>query len=464
MAGRLNFGIIAATIKRAGRVAMAVVTAETGPTIDGMTADELAIQRRRIVLSGALGTAVEFYDFFLYGFLAPFVLDRLFFPNYDPAVGTIAILGTYALGYGARPIGGILFGHWADRYGRKPVMFATLTLMGVASTLIGVLPTYASVGIWAPIMLVFLRCCQGIALGGEATGGPVFAMEAAPGDKRGWFAGLVQIGGALGSLMAAAGGGLVALLPDADLISWGWRVPFLISIVLVGLGLYVRSKVMESPAFLRALKEAPVEKIPLVALFERAKKPLAIVFTCGLGESAMVNFFSVFGLFYAIQAFGLPRSTLLMGVFLGNGIGMLSNPLLGKLSDVIGRRTIIGGGYVLGPLFAAFCFIPWLATKDPFWVVVAMMIPPAILQPSIFAIEGSFYGELFDDTRLRFSGAALGRQLGNAIGGGTLPVIAAALLAANGGHISGPLWYYAALSGVSFAAVLIAHETRKKKI
>jgi MHS family shikimate/dehydroshikimate transporter-like MFS transporter len=443
---------------------MAVVAADVDAAITGMTADELALQRKRIVLSGALGTAVEFYDFFLYGFLAPFVLDRLFFPKFDPAVGTIAILGTYALGYGARPIGGILFGHWADRYGRKPVMFATLTLMGVSSTLIGLLPTYDGIGILAPILLVFLRCCQGIALGGEATGGPVFAMESAPGDKRGWFAGLVQVGGALGSLMAAAGGALVALLPDADLISWGWRLPFLISIVLVGLGLYVRLKVMESPAFVRALADAPPERIPLFALFERSKKSLAIVFTCGLGESAMVNFFSVFGLFYAIQAYGLPRSTLLTGVLLGNGIGMLSNPLLGKLSDTIGRRTIIGSGYVLGPLFAAFAFIPWLATKDPFWVVVAMMIPPAILQPSIFAIEGSFYGELFDETRLRFSGAALGRQLGNAIGGGTLPVIAAALLATNGGHISGPLWYYAALSAVSFIAVLVAHETRKKKI
>ncbi|HVV94100.1 MAG TPA: MFS transporter [Hyphomicrobiales bacterium] len=425
---------------------------------------ELASQRRRIVISGAIGTAVEFYDFFVYGFLAPFVLDRLFFPKLDPTVGTIAILATYALGYGARPLGGILFGHWADKYGRRPVMFATLSLMGVASTLIGCLPTYAAIGVWAPILLTVLRLLQGIALGGESTGGPIFALESAPGQRRGLFAGLVQVGGALGSLMAAAAGALVGLLSTADLEAWGWRLPFLISIFLVGLGIYVRARIMESPAFVKAMEDAPPEKVPLVALFQRAKKPLAIVFFCGLGESAMVNFFAVFGLFYALQAFHLPRSMLLTGVLIGNFFSMFANPLLGRLSDAIGRRVILGAGYILGPLFAAFCFIPWLATKNPVWVIVAMAIPPTILQPAIFAIEGSFYGELFDETRLRFSGAALGRQLGNAIGGGTLPVIAAWILASNGGHISGPLWYYAAISLVSLIAVLVAHETNKKRI
>ena len=426
-----------------------------------LTADELAIQRRRIILSGAMGTAIEFYDFFVYGFLAPFVLDRLFFPKLDPVVGTIAILGTYALGYGARPIGGILFGHWADRYGRKPVMFATLTLMGVASTLIGLLPTYDSIGVWAPVLLIILRCFQGLALGGESTGGPIFAIESAPGHRRGFFAGLVQVGGAIGSLMAAAAGALVGLLSETDLISWGWRVPFLISIVLVGLGIYVRSRVMESPAFTRALAEAPPEQIPLVSLFKRAKKPLFIVFICGLGESAMVNFFSVFGLFYALQTFGLSRSTLLTGVIIGNTFGLLTNPFLGRLSDLIGRRTVLIAGFIAGPLFASFAFIPWLATKDTLWVIIAMAIPAGLLQPSIFAVEGSFYGEMFSETRLRFSGAALGRQLGNAIGGGTLPVIAAYLLSQNGGNINGPLWYYAAISGLSLIAVLLAHDTRK---
>jgi len=442
---------------------MAVITDAAGGVTD-IGADELAVQRRRIIMSGAIGTAVEFYDFFVYGFLAPQALDRLFFPKFDPVVGTIIILATYALGYGARPIGGVLFGHWADRYGRKPVMFATLTLMGVSSTLIGCLPTYATIGIWAPVLLIVLRCFQGLALGGESTGGPIFAIESAPGQRRGLFAGLVQVGGAVGSLMAAGAGALVGLLSQADLEAWGWRVPFLISIVLVALGIYVRAKVMESPAFTRALTQQPPERVPLVGLFKRAKKPLAIVFLCGLGESAMVNFFSVFGLFYALQAFGLSRATLLTGVLIGNTIGLFSNPLLGRLSDLTGRRTILVAGFFIAPLFAAFLFIPWLAAKETLWVVIAMAIPAAILQPSIFAVEGSFYGELFDETRLRFSGAALGRQLGNAIGGGTLPVIAASLLAANGGNIAGPLWYYAAISAVSLIAVLFAQETKSKTI
>lgn len=434
-------------------------------SITASTPEELAIQRRRIIISGAMGTAIEFYDFFVYGFLAPLALDRLFFPKTDPLIGTILIFATYALGYGARPIGGVLFGHWADKYGRKPVMFATLTLMGVASTLIGLLPTYETIGVWAPILLIVLRLGQGLALGGESTGGPVFALESAPGGKRGFFAGLVQVGGAIGSLMAAGAGALVALLSDADILSYGWRLPFLISIVLVGLGIYVRSRVMESPAFTRALLEAPPsEKLPIAGLFKRAKKPLAIVFLCGLGESAMVNFFSVFGFFYAGQAFGISRSLLLTGIVIGNFIGLVTNPFWGRLSDSIGRRTILIGGFIAGPLFAAFGFVPWLATKDPVWVIIAMAIPACILQPSIFAVEGSFYGELFDETRLRFSGAALGRQLGNAIGGGTLPLIATWLLSKYGGDIVFPLWYYAAISAVSLVAVIVANETRKKVI
>jgi MFS family permease len=327
------------------------------------------------------------------------------------------------------------------------------------------LPTYETIGVWAPILLVVLRLGQGVALGGESTGGPVFALESAPGGKRGFFAGLVQVGGAVGSLMAAGAGALVALLSSADLVSWGWRVPFLVSIVLVALGIYVRSRVMESPAFTRALAEAPPpEPMPLAGLFKRAKKPLAIVFLCGLGESAMVNFFAVFGFFYAGSAFGISRSLLLTGIVIGNFFGLVTNPFWGWLSDAIGRRTILIAGFILGPLYAAFGFIPLLATKDPTLVTIAMIIPACILQPSIFAVEGSFYGELFDETRLRFSGAALGRQLGNAIGGGTLPAIATWLLREYNGDISWPLWYYAAISAVSMVAVFAAQETRKKII
>jgi len=198
---------------------------------------ELYVARRRLVISGVVGTAIEFYDFFLYGFLAPLVFDALFFPKIDPTVVTLTVLATYGIGYGARPLGGILFGHFGDRVGRKPVLFITLALMGVSSTLIGLLPTYESIGVWAPILLIALRILQGIALGGESTGAPVLAMESAPHGKRGGFAGLIQIGGALGSLMAAGAGSAVSQLPHDAFIVWGWRIPFLISIVLVLVGL-----------------------------------------------------------------------------------------------------------------------------------------------------------------------------------------------------------------------------------
>jgi len=424
---------------------------------------ELSLQRRRLVYSGVAGTAIEFYDFFLYGFMAPQVFDKLFFPKLDPLVATLTVLATYGIGYGARPIGGILFGHFGDRIGRKPVLFVTLALMGVSSTLIGLLPTYGQIGIAAPIVLIILRCLQGIALGGESTGAPVLAMESAPFGKRGGMAGLIQIGGALGSLMASGAGSLATRLPPEQFLDWGWRIPFIISFLLVGVGLYVRSRVSESPVFKRAIAAEPPEKVPVAALFRRAKKPLAIVLFVALAESAMVNFFSVWGTYYGIAYAHVDRGTMLSGILIGSCFGLVTNPGFGRLTDFVGRRTILILGFIAAALWVAFAFFPLIATGDPLLVIIAMAVPAGITQPMIFAVEASFYAECFDEARLRFSGAALGRQLGNAIGGGTMPVVATALLAGTG-TITAPIVYYAAISLISVIAVLWAPETNRKTI
>jgi len=220
-----------------------------------------------------LGTTIEWYDFLLYGFLAPLVFDRLFFPRLDPLIGTIAVFGVFAIGFAARPIGGLFFGHFGDRIGRKPIMVTTLTLMGAATTLIGLVPTHAQIGIAAPLILVCLRFVQGFALGGESAAGPLLAMESAPGHRRGLFAAIVATGAAAGTVLGALAAFAVGALPEEQLVSWGWRLPFLASAAIFAIGLYVRLKVAESPVFEAAIASEQPARVPLLSVLKHRKTP-----------------------------------------------------------------------------------------------------------------------------------------------------------------------------------------------
>jgi MFS family permease len=428
-------------------------------TTNAAAREPMAAAHKRLLLSCFFGTTIEWYDFLLYGFLAPLVFNRLFFPNVDPLVGTIAAFGVFAVGFAARPVGGLVFGHMGDRVGRKPIMVITLTLMGVATVLIGLTPTYAAIGVAAPLVLVALRFFQGFALGGESAAGPLLAMESAPGHRRGLFAAFVQSGAAAGTVLGSLAALGVGLLPEEDLLSWGWRLPFLASAVIFAVGLYVRLKVAESPVFQAALTKERALQVPLLEVLKARKKPALQVLFCAMAESSTFYFTAVFGLSYGLQTLGIPNSTLLTGVVLGNTLGILTNPLFGAWSDRIGRRPLVGGSYLLSALYVALVFFPLLGTDSTALVVLAMAIPGAILQPMSLAVTGSFYPELFDDPRLRLTGVSLGRQFGTILGGGLMPMISTALLGASGGSLTLVISYFVLVCVLALVAVWSARET-----
>jgi MFS family permease len=424
----------------------------------------ISAPNRRLLLSCFLGTTIEWYDFLVYGFLAPLVFDQLFFPKFSPFIGTIAVFGIFAVGFAARPLGGVFFAHFGDKLGRKPIMVATLVLMGVSTTAIGLCPTYAQIGIAAPLILVTLRFLQGFALGGESAAGPLLAMESAPDGKRGMFAAFVQSGAAAGTVLGALAVFAVGKLSTEDLLSWGWRIPFLASTVIFAVGFYVRHKVEESPVFKAAVAKSKPENIPLLAVFRQSKKQTVLVLLSAMAESSMFYFTAIFGLFYGVQTLHLDRGTLLAGVVLGNAIGIVSNPAFGILSDKIGRRPLIGGSFVLVALYVVFLFFPMLRTGQTATIILAMAIPGALLQPMCLAVSGSFYGELFDDAKLRLSGISIGRQFGTILGGGLMPMIATSLLAISGGSLTWVITYFVVVCAVGCTAILIARETSRDQM
>jgi MFS transporter, MHS family, shikimate and dehydroshikimate transport protein len=414
---------------------------------------------RRMLVSCFLGTTIEWYDFLVYGFLGPLAFNQLFFPKLSPAAGTIAVFIVFAVGFAARPLGGIFFAHFGDRIGRKPVMVSTLVLMGGSTTAIGLTPTYEQIGLAAPIVLACLRFLQGFSLGGESAAGPLLAMESAPGNTRGLFAALVSAGAAAGTVLGALAAFAAGRLPTDQLLSWGWRVPFLASALIFAVSFYVRMKVEESPEFQRAVTRAKPERVPLLAVLQRCKVASLQVMLCAMAESSTFYFTAIFGLSYGMQTLGLSNSLLLAGVALGNAIGIVSNPAFGALSDRIGRKPLLGASYGLAAIYVAFVFFPLMRTGTPALVILAMAIPGALLQPMSLAVSGAFYPERFADPRLRLSGVSLGRQLGTILGGGLMPTVAASLTQLSGGSLTWALVYFAAICAAAIAAVLSARET-----
>jgi MFS family permease len=416
---------------------------------------------RRMLVSCFLGTTIEWYDFLVYGFVAPLAFGQLFFPSLSPLSGTIAVFGVFAVGFAARPLGGAFFAHFGDRLGRKPVMVSTLALMGGSTTAMGLVPTYAQIGIAAPIVLVGLRFLQGFSLGGESAAGPLLATESAPGNTRGLFAALVSSGAAAGPTLGALAVFAVSALPHDQLISWGWRLPFLASAPIFAISFYVRMKVEESPAFQRALERAAPERVPMLAVLRRGKIATLQVLFCAMAESSTFYFTSVFGLSYGIQNLHLSNSLLLSGVAIGNAAGVLSNPFFGALSDRVGRRPLLAGSYLLAAAYVLFLFFQLLGTASSGIVILAMAIPGALLQPMSIGVSGSFYPERFDDPRLRLSGVSLGRQLGTILGGGIMPMVSASLLAMSGGALTWVLAYFVLVCALAVGAVFSASETAR---
>lgn len=381
---------------------------------------------KRVVAASFVGTTLEYYDFFAYSTAAAIVFPLLFFPNSDPASGLLLALGTYAVGYVVRPLGAAIFGHFGDKMGRKNVLVATLLLMGLASAFVGLLPTYEAIGIWAPILLVTMRFLQGIGIGGEWGGAALMVTESDKSGRRGLFGSLVQTAAPTGLLLATGVFAAITwLVPQDQFLIWGWRIPFLISFVLVGIGLYIRLKLAESPVFEEAEQKHEEVKAPLLHVFKHYKKPLALAVGARIGSDIAFYIFALFILVYGPTYLGLPRSLALAASTVAAVAQMVSIPLFGMLSDRVGRRPVMMGGALAGIIYS-FVFIAMLDSKNTTLVMIAPAIGLVVVA-AMYAPVASFIPELFA-TRVRYTGSAVGFQLAGVFGGGFAPLIAIELL------------------------------------
>jgi metabolite-proton symporter len=413
---------------------------------------------RRVVAASMIGTTIEWYDFFLYGSAAALVFNRLFFPDYDPLVGTMLAFATYALGFVARPVGGIVFGHYGDRIGRKRLLMLSLILMGVATVLIGLLPTYAQIGIWAPIALILLRLVQGFAVGGEWGGAVLMAAEHGDARRRGFWASWPQAGVPAGNLLAAGVLALMAgLQSEEDFLSWGWRVPFLLSALLVVVGWYIRNRVSESPMFEKALDEAEVPpKAPAIDVLR--ERPGALVLGAGLriGENISYYILTVFSLTYLVDVAAESRSLALNALLAGAAVQFFAIPLFAILSDRIGRRPVYAFGG-LGLAAWSFAMFPLLGSGDNASIVLALVVG-LVLHGAMYGPQAAFITELFP-TRIRYSGVNLAYQLTAIVGGSLAPIIALALYQRYDSAMPVAI-YVGAACAISGISALLARETR----
>ena len=416
----------------------------------------------QVALSGLIGATVEWYDFFLYGTAAALVLGQLFFPSSDPLVGTIAAFGSFAFGYLSRPIGAVVFGHYGDRIGRKTMLILTLLIMGIATFLIGLLPTYASVGIWAPILLLVLRFFQGIGLGGEWGGAVLLAVEHSPGDKRGFYGSVIQIGAPAGLLLGTGAFLIAASLPEEQFLSWGWRIPFLVSVLLIGVGLFIRLKILETPAFSQVKESGNEARIPIVEVFRTYPKNILLTMGARLSEGQIFNILAVFAITYATSQLDLTRSTVLYGVLIGAGVECLTLPAFGALADRVGRRPVYMGGAAFCALFA-FPFFWLLDTENTILIWLALALGLAIGHSAMWGPQASFFSEAFG-TRVRYSGTSFVYQFSGIASSALTPLIATALL----GWAGGSPWLVAVFvivyAAVSFTSTYLASETYRDEI
>ena len=385
-------------------------------------------QLRRAVLASTIGTTIEWYDFFLYSTVTGLVFAKLFFPHSDPLVGTLDAFGIYAVGFASRPIGAAIFGHWGDRLGRKSALIATLMLMGIATFLVGLVPTYATVGIWGAILLTILRFVQGIGVGGEWGGSVLLAMEWARGNtNRGFIASWPQFGVPSGLFLANAVVLIVSAATGGQFLTWGWRIPFLISIVLVAIGLWIRLGILETPTFRRLVSENRVEKAPVAEVFRKQPREVFLSAFARMAEQAPFYIFTAFIFAYGTGTLKVSRDMLLAAVLVAACVSFFTIPFAGHMSDRFGRKRIYLLGAVITGIFG-WIYFGLLNTLVPgviFILIVLSLIPHDIMYgPQSALIAESFTG------RLRYSGSSIGYQLASIIAGGPAPLIATALFAA----------------------------------
>ncbi|TEA77767.1 MFS transporter [Allopusillimonas ginsengisoli] len=406
-----------------------------------------------------MGTTIEWYDFFLYGTAAALIFNKIFFPAFDPLTGTLAAFATYSVGFFARPLGGIVFGHFGDRVGRKSMLLITLMLMGIPTILIGLIPSYDSIGYWAAVLLVLCRLLQGIAVGGEWGGAVLMAVEHAPEGKKGFFGSLPQAGVAPGLILSSLAMAAVAALPEEDMLTWGWRIPFLASVVLLLIGWFIRVKVAESPDFEAMQHAGKKADVPLKVVLTQHPRSVFVVIGARLAEVTWFYTVVTFALAYATGTLGIPKTVVLDAIIWGACVAFITMPLCGMLGDRIGHKWVFMIGTIGIGVFSTY-FFDLLATGNASMITLAMVIAIGGVYASLYGPEGSLFSQQFPP-EIRYSGISLAVQVSGAIGGGLAPLVATWLLAVGDGSPRYVVWY---LSGLGIVAMFSAWRMRSNDI
>jgi MFS family permease len=405
---------------------MSVTSILSGPLPEA----EHRLQLRKAVIASTVGTTIEWYDFLLYSTVTGLVFGKLFFPHSEPLVGVLEAFAIYTVGFIARPIGAAIFGHYGDRIGRKSTLIATLLITGLATFAVGLVPTYESIGIWGAVILTIIRFIQGIGVGGEWGGSVLLAMEWARTNKhRGFIASWPQLGGPAGLLLANVAVLVFSTISGDQFLVWGWRIPFLLSIVMVGIGLYIRLRILETPAFQRIVAEQRVERAPVIEVLKRQPREVILSALARTAEQAPAYIYLAFVFAYGTQVLHQDRDFLLSALITAGVISLFSIPIAGALSDRFGRKRIYLIGSVLTGIFG-FIYFAMLNTMVPSWIFLGIVLS-FVPHDLMYGPQGALIAECFTP-RLRYSGASIGYQLASITAGGPAPLIATALLAATG--------------------------------
>ncbi|WFC88802.1 MHS family MFS transporter [Enterobacter roggenkampii] len=416
-------------------------------------------KNKKVLIASLTGSAIEWFDYFLYGTAAALVFNKIFFPMVDPVIGLILSYLSFSLTFFIRPIGGVLFAHIGDRIGRKKTLVLTLSLMGGATVMIGLLPTYEMIGLWAPALLILMRIIQGMGIGGEWGGALLLAYEYAPEKRKGFFGSIPQAGVTIGMLMATFIVSLMTLFSEADFLSWGWRIPFLLSSVLVLLGLWIRKDIDETPDFQRVKASGQVAKAPLRDTLKHHWREVLIAAGLKVVETAPFYIFSTFVVSYATSTLTYQKSQALEAVTLGALVATIMIPLMGLLSDKLGRQRM----YAISVFVLGLFIVPWfmlLNTGTTWGIVLATVIAFGVLWAPVTAVLGTLCSEIFS-ANVRYTGITLGYQLGAALAGGTAPLIATGLLAKYDGDWVPVAWYLAITVTISLIAIFCASRVKR---
>ena len=418
-------------------------------------------KNKKVLIASLTGSSIEWFDYFLYGTAAALVFNKIFFPMVDPVIGLILSYLSFSLTFFIRPIGGVLFAHIGDRIGRKKTLVLTLSLMGGATVMIGLLPTYDMIGMWAPALLILMRIIQGMGIGGEWGGALLLAYEYAPEKRKGFFGSIPQAGVTIGMLMATFIVSLMTLFSEEDFLSWGWRIPFLLSSVLVILGLWIRKDIDETPDFQKVKKSGQVAKAPLRDTIKHHWREVLIAAGLKVVETAPFYIFSTFVVSYATTTLTYQKSQALEAVTLGALVATIMIPLMGLLSDRVGRQRM----YAVSVFVLGLFIVPWfmlLNTGTTWGIVLATVIAFGVLWAPVTAVLGTLCSEIFS-ANVRYTGITLGYQLGAALAGGTAPLIATGLLAKYDGDWVPVDWYLGVTVAISLIAIFCASRINRER-